>query len=260
VLGETKPATPNGSPVSEVNAANTGVPSGDGGPPVRVSDVLGETTPSATQPGAVAGPPAEQTPPVSVQGQAGPPESTVPAPVDSPAETSVPGSSPAPAQPGDGGAPARVEDVLPGSSSRPAGASAADAPPPDGTVRVAYVPEVVKNQIKEEVKDEVIAEARKEGWGEKEPDWVKRFDLYGDIRVRFDAIINHSTNQATGGFPNFNAINTGAPFDTAGNVYSPQYDVNQNRDFEQLRARLGAAIDLNNGFTAGFRIATGNSG
>jgi len=137
------------------------------------------------------------------------------------------------------------------------------APPPDNpndVVRVAYVPEVVKRQIRDEVKNEVIAEARKENWGSPSsgPEWVSKFTLYGDIRIRAEEVINHSGNDDTGAFPDFNAINTGAPFDTAGSVFSPQYDVNQNRNRERLRARLGAIVDLQDGFTVGLRLATGN--
>jgi hypothetical protein len=146
-----------------------------------------------------------------------------------------------------------------------AGASSGAAPEvaaagPDDVVRVAYVPEVVKNQIREEVKDEVVAEARKENWGAPSsgPEWVSKFTLYGDIRIRAEEVINHGGNDDTGAFPNFNAINTGAPFDTAGNVFSPQYNVDQNRNRERLRARLGFAVDVSGGFTAGLRIATGN--
>jgi hypothetical protein len=131
----------------------------------------------------------------------------------------------------------------------------------DDVVRVAYVPEVVKNQIREEVKNEVVAEARKENWGAPSsgPEWVSRFTLYGDVRVRVEEIVNHSSNDVSGvNFPDFNAINTGAPFDTAGSVPPPQYDVDQNRNLERLRARLGFAVDMSGGFTAGLRIATGN--
>jgi hypothetical protein len=153
--------------------------------------------------------------------------------------------------------------AAPEASDAPAaGVPAASAPtePTDDVVRVAYVPDVIKNQIREEVKNEVIAEARKENWGSPSagPEWVSKFTLYGDIRIRAEEVINHAGNNNTGAFPDFNAINTGAPFDTAGNVFSPQYDVDQNRNRERLRARLGATVDLKGGFTAGLRIATGN--
>jgi len=149
-------------------------------------------------------------------------------------------------------APAAMPDTIPDPAA-PAGSG-------DDVVRVPYVPEVVKRQIRDEVKNEVLAEARKENWGSPSsgPEWVSKFTLYGDIRLRVEEVINHAGNNDTGAFPDFNAINTGAPFDTAGNVFSPQYDVNANRNRERLRARLGAIVDLQDGFTAGFRLATGN--
>jgi hypothetical protein len=223
------------------------------GQPVRVSDVLGETSPA---PAAAAPAPAPEPAgrPVPVAESAGPDSGDQ----GSQATPSVSGvlsgggtqeASPAPAP----RAPSRGDD---GIAAQPAGAS--DAPPSDGTVRVAYVPDVVREQITEEVKEEVMAQAHKEGWGAQVPEWVSKFDLYGDIRFRFEELINHSTNQANGSFPNFNAINTGGPFDVTGNVYSPQFNVNQNRERERMRARMGAAIDMKDGFTVGLRLATGN--
>jgi hypothetical protein len=163
---------------------------------------------------------------------------------------------------GPSGPPTTAAEAPEASEAPAGGAPAASAPTEmtDDVVRVAYVPDVIKNQIREEVKNEVIAEARKENWGSPSsgPEWVSKFTLYGDVRIRAEEIINHAGNNNTGAFPDFNAINTGAPFDTAGNVFSPQYDVDQNRNRERLRARLGATVDLKGGFTAGLRIATGN--
>lgn len=173
--------------------------------------------------------------------------------------TAVPQATEAPE--GSGPPKTAAEAPVAATEAPPASAAAADShESPDDVVRVAYVPEVVKREIREEVKNEVIAEARKENWGAPSsgPEWVSKFTLYGDIRIRAEEVINHSGNNDTGSFPNFNAINTGAPFDTAGSVFSPQYNVDQNRNRERLRARLGAAVVVSGGFTAGVRIATGN--
>jgi hypothetical protein len=43
-------------------------------------------------------------------------------------------------------------------------ATAADAVSPPGTKRVTYVPEIVKRQLREEIKNEVMAKAEKENW------------------------------------------------------------------------------------------------
>ncbi len=77
------------------------------------------------------------------------------------------------------------------------------------------------------------------------------------MRVRFELDDFPSGNDNTGAFPNFNAINTGAPFDVAGNQFSPQLNVDQNRNRMRLRARFGADLNLGQGFTSGIRVATG---
>ncbi len=222
------------------------------GQAVRVSDALGETTPPASQ-GSNS---TDASAPAADQGQSDL------SPAAGAATASAPPEAASARQPENSAADAPVKLVDDQAAADPQTTPVAthDAASGDGTVSVAYVPEVVRNQITAEVKNEVLAQARQEGWGQGIPSWVNRFTLYGDIRVRFEDIINHSTNDNTGAFPNFNAINTGAPFDTAGNVFSPQYNVDQNRQLERLRARLGFAIDFKNGFTAGFRIATGNDG
>ncbi len=135
------------------------------------------------------------------------------------------------------------------------------APTGDGAVRVAYIPESVKAQIRDEIKGEVLAQARNEKWAGAAafPDWVNRIRWFGDIRVRYEMNRFPEGNDNTGSFPNFNAINTGKPFDVAGTVFSPQLNVDQERDRLRLRARIGMDVNLGDGFTAGIRLATGDS-
>ena len=132
-------------------------------------------------------------------------------------------------------------------------------PPSDDEVRVPYVPEVVKDEMRDEIKADVMKQARAENWADPRevPDWVPRFRFTGDIRTRYEGDFYPNTNDNTGAFPNFNSINTGAPFDTAGTSFSPQYDVDQDRERFRIRARIGADIDLEDGFTAGIRLASG---
>jgi len=127
-------------------------------------------------------------------------------------------------------------------------------------LRVTYIPEVVRNQMRDQIKQELMAQARSEKWSEKSaPDWTSKFRPFGDIRGRYESTMFPAGNDNSGAFPNFNAINTGAPFDTSGVQFSPQYNVDQNRQRERLRARLGTDIMLGEGFNAGIRIATGDS-
>ncbi|MGD1018926.1 MAG: putative porin [Verrucomicrobiia bacterium] len=127
------------------------------------------------------------------------------------------------------------------------------------TVHVPYVPEIVKVQIRDEIEDDVLQHARAEHWAATNalPAWASQYVVKGDIRVRYEDFIFPKGNNTTGVFPNFNAINTGSPFDTTGVDGSPQRDVDHNRVQVRLRARLGTDIDLKNGFTAGLRLATG---
>lgn len=126
--------------------------------------------------------------------------------------------------------------------------------------RVTYIPEVVKREMRDQIQQELMAQARSENWGgNNAPDWTSRIVPFGDIRLRSENLFYPDGNANTGEFPNFNAINSGSPFDTAGSVFSPQYNVDQDRYRARIRARGGAEILLGDGFNAGFRIATGES-
>ena len=136
-------------------------------------------------------------------------------------------------------------------------------PDPD-EVRVTYIPESVKEEIRSQLRSEVMEQAREEKWAapDEAVEWTKRTSLFGDIRMRYDNIMYPSgNNNVIGAFPNFNAINTGAPFDltNAAGTLPPQLNVDQNRQRTRLRMRIGFDIDLEDGFTAGIRMATGGS-
>ena len=133
----------------------------------------------------------------------------------------------------------------------------------DSAVRVTYIPEVVKEQIRDDLRQEVMKQAYDEKWAAPQafPSWVSRFTLNGDIRVRYQGDY-FPTGNSTGlgsSFWNYNAINTGSPFDYTGYANPPINNVDQNRNRFRLRARFGAAVDLTDGFSAGIRIGTGEN-
>ncbi len=142
-----------------------------------------------------------------------------------------------------------------------------DADEEDDALRVSYVPEVVRNQMRDEIKQQVLADMRGSapaGTGKEARHFpeIKAEDdegLFGDVRIRYELINMDEGNDDSGSFPNFHAINTGPSFDTSGNIFSPQYNVDQDRQRERLRFRLGADYELSDDWKAGFRIATGEN-
>ncbi|MGC3989372.1 MAG: putative porin [Chthoniobacteraceae bacterium] len=95
--------------------------------------------------------------------------------------------------------------------------------PSGDDMRVTYIPEVVKAQLRDEIKGEVMAAARDEKWTTPGPipDWVSHIRLFGDVRVRYEGDFFPGGNDNTGSFPNFNAINTGSPYDVSGTSFAP---------------------------------------
>ncbi|OKO85522.1 hypothetical protein AC629_18695 [Bradyrhizobium sp. NAS80.1] len=149
-------------------------------------------------------------------------------------------------------------------AAKAATAATAAANPP-GTKHVTYVPEIVKRQLRDEIKREVMAKAEKENWASPGlyPEWAQRIHFYGDLRARYQGSFFPTGNDPAG-TTNFNAINTGSPFDNClspgcNPYWPPTYDTAQNRNQFRFRARLGMDADLTNGFTAGLRIATGEN-
>jgi hypothetical protein len=109
-----------------------------------------------------------------------------------------------------------------------------------------------------------MAKAQTENWASpgKYPEWAQRIRFYGDLRARYEGQF-YPTGNDQGGAYNFNAINTGSPYDisdqTNSSYNAPTYNASQNRDRARLRMRLGADIDINDQFTAGIRLASGDS-
>ncbi len=129
--------------------------------------------------------------------------------------------------------------------------------------RVTYVPEAVKNQMRDQIQQELMAQAREEQWGSRQiPEWTEKFRLFGDIRGRYESISFSDGNDAELLLPvNYAAINNGTPYNIRATPAQlpPLYNVNEDRDRVRLRVRAGAEILLGEGFSAGLRLATGES-
>lgn len=139
-----------------------------------------------------------------------------------------------------------------------------------GTVRVQYVPEIVKEeiraQVRAELREDVLADvdikAKAEGWGTPGalPDWVGMFKLYGDARMRHQLDQYGNENPDTLGvdnlYLNIFEVNRAGGISAAG----PDAFLNTSLDTNRwrLRARLGLLANFAENWLFDTRIATGD--
>ena len=123
-------------------------------------------------------------------------------------------------------------------------------PPAPGTVVVPYVPDSVKQEIRDEVQRDVLSHAKTERWGDPGayPDWLNHFSWHGDIRLREEA----------DRFPTDNTPN--APV-----AELQAFGVNTNDSSEawnrmRIRARFGFDATVGDTVTVGMGLATGGVG
>lgn len=156
--------------------------------------------------------------------------------------------------------------------SEPLAADAATAPGKSGSKpkHVSYVPEFVKKEIRDQVraelKDEVIAgvkqDAKSEGWGipASLPEWVAAIHPNFDARIRFaDEFYGEGNVQDYGVGPyDWLAINKAGGIDAA--TIKNQAYLNNKNDRLRIRERfrLGFDAKIADGLKAGFRLATSN--
>lgn len=145
-------------------------------------------------------------------------------------------------------------------------ASEEEAPAsPPGEVRVTYVPSFVRRQIADQVRADVMTQAREEGWAEPDamPAWTRRVRLYGDLRLRYEGDLFDKSNYPD--FANFTSINGGSPLDVVGvnngTVARPAtINTTEDRNRFRVRARIGAAFSIDDNITGDLRLSTGDSG
>ncbi|BAV74936.1 hypothetical protein PCAU_2727 [Pseudomonas chlororaphis subsp. aurantiaca] len=131
-----------------------------------------------------------------------------------------------------------------------------------GDVRVQYVPAIVRDQIRDQVKAEVMATAKRENWAQPNtfPDWVSRISFDGDIRLRDESRYYSGSNSNE--IVDFAKLNDKGPYDVNPNSSSnlpPLLNTREDREnLFRLRARLGMKAQVAENWTAGIRIGTGS--
>lgn len=123
-------------------------------------------------------------------------------------------------------------------------AESVDAEIDQKMVRVQYVPDIVKTEMKEEIKKEVMAKLNyKAGTRLGLPDWIDRLQWEGDLRLRYQGDRFGDTNPSV------------LSFNTANNTDIK--NTTEDRDRMRLRARLGVKVNVNDWMTGGIGITTG---
>ena len=145
-------------------------------------------------------------------------------------------------------------------------AAAAETDKPEaGEVRVPYIPDFVKDDIRQQVRAElrqevvsdVMQKAKSEKWGLPGawPEWVDRFKLSGDIRLRSQNEIMGSDNTPNSYF-DYQTINDRGGFTAAG--LDRFLNTTEDRHRFRERFRLGIDAKITDGVKAGIRLATSN--
>jgi hypothetical protein len=131
-----------------------------------------------------------------------------------------------------------------------------------GDVRVQYVPAAVRDQIRDQVKAEVMATAKQENWAQPNtfPDWVSRISFDGDIRLRDESRYYSDSNSNE--IVDFAKLNNNGPYDVNPNSSTslpPLLNSREDRsNLFRLRARLGMKAQISPDWTAGIRLGTGS--
>ncbi|MGB8922263.1 MAG: putative porin [Pseudomonas sp.] len=131
-----------------------------------------------------------------------------------------------------------------------------------GDVRVQYVPAAVRDQIRDQVKAEVMATAKQENWAAPNtfPEWTSRISFDGDIRLRDESRYYSDSNSNE--IVDFAKLNNNGPYDVNPNSSTslpPLLNTREDRSNQfRIRARLGMKAEIAPQWTAGIRIGTGS--
>lgn len=152
------------------------------------------------------------------------------------------------------------------SANTPVATPAPQPVEPAGRIRAVYLPESERQRIREEIKADVLAAAKKENWIQVDaaPEWTKRIRLSGEFMFRAESDLFDKKNSYN--VINYQKINSGDPLNltlpqgTAATLLAfPYVNTVENRSYLKLRARLNAVATVADDVETGFRFTTGNT-
>ena len=113
-------------------------------------------------------------------------------------------------------------------------------------VRVQYVPDIVKKELRDDIKKEVMTSLNyKAGERLGVPDWIDRMHWEGDLRLRYQHDGFASGNPSPSDFNSANFTNVS--------------NTTEDQDRLRIRARLGVKAKVNDWLTAGVGLTTGSA-
>ena len=134
----------------------------------------------------------------------------------------------------------------------------------EAAIRVPYVPQIVRDELRKQVEADlapqvtqsVIQQAKSESWGIPAalPDWIKRMQWNGDLRFRSRSDFFAKDN-ASDTYINFLAVNQAGGIGKAGLAALANTMVDRQRLRERLR--FGFEGDLGGGWSIAARLASG---
>ncbi|MEW6514327.1 MAG: putative porin [Pseudomonadota bacterium] len=177
----------------------------------------------------------------------------------------------------------KADAMIKAAEKKAAATAKAEAQAAPGRVRVQYVPEHVKSEIREQIKQEVLAQAKTERWAEPNaiPSWLDSIKWEGDLRLRYqvDDFASGNTKpmnsdgasgyvwdsyedlMAVSGFSAVdpNATTRAADFAKVNSRGEPTGNTTEKRERFRLRARLGMLAKVSESWSGGIRLATGSA-
>jgi hypothetical protein len=152
--------------------------------------------------------------------------------------------------------------AAPAAPAAPAPSPSAAAPAPP-VVRVPYVPQVVRDQIRDELREEITARAKLERWGVPNalPEWTDRIAIEGDLRVRLQGDHYQSGNPAPLDFlaASLSGVTRAVDLAAGSSTGLPTANTQDERNRLRLRARLAFNAKVADSVSAGLRLATGSA-
>ncbi len=157
----------------------------------------------------------------------------------------------------------KAEKMIKGAQARAAKSMVLDKPKGSAPVRVQYVPETVKNEIRDQLRQEVLAQAKTERWAEPNavPSWLDRIKWEGDLRFRYqlDRFDAKNTPPIDYIFAADSGTTRAAGFLTGDDSRGATANTTEDRERFRLRARLGVLAKVSDDWSAGIRLATGSA-